>query len=103
MPRIPKPLLSILLFLTFVPALEARPVSDVTERTETGLLIRWRDVGRPEVFQRASYLVAGGVLKVRWGAFAATAAGAAAPALAASTPCDGSEVVCYDGEQRPGF
>ena len=31
------------------------------------------------------------------------ATGVRAPALADSTPCDGVEVVCYDGAQRPGF
>lgn len=79
------------------------PNGEVLERTETGLLIRWRDVGRPEVFQRAAYLFDVNLLKVRWGNFAATAAGATMPALSPATPCDGADVVCYDAVQRPGF
>ncbi|HEV8582112.1 MAG TPA: hypothetical protein VGX68_23835 [Thermoanaerobaculia bacterium] len=79
------------------------PNGEVLERTDSGLLIRWRDVGPAEIFQRAAYRFAGGVLKVRWGAFATSAASAAAPALTDSTPCDGVDVVCYDQVGRPGF
>jgi hypothetical protein len=79
------------------------PNGEVLERTDSELLIRWRDVGPAEIFQRATYLFAGNVLKIHWGAFATTAGSAVAPPLSAAIPCDGVDVVCYDQAGRPGF
>jgi hypothetical protein len=79
------------------------PNAEVLGVTPSSLLLRWRDVGPSPVFQRAAWLLANGKLKIRWGAFAATAAAAALPTLDPAAPCDGTEIVCYDQVNRPGF
>jgi hypothetical protein len=55
------------------------------------------------VYQRSSYILDADGLKVRWGAFARDAAGAVAPALSPSTPCNDADVICYDHTYRWGY
>jgi hypothetical protein len=72
------------------------PSGEVLEDTASTLLIRWRLEGvASDVFQRAAYLLDGSGLKVRWGPYATTIAGAAAPVLLPGDPCDDADVLCY--------
>jgi hypothetical protein len=80
------------------------PVGAILERTADSLLIMWREGGLlAPAYQRAAYILDSGGLKIAWGSFAATAAAAIPPALAADTPCDGVTVVCYDHTYHWGY
>lgn len=81
------------------------PTGEVLELTGDSMLIEWRDVswgstGAHVVFQRAAYALDSQGLKVKWGAFAATAAGAVAPTLDPAESCDSTTVLCYDHSFR---
>lgn len=80
------------------------PSGEIVESGASSLLIKWRTTGLVdiEVYQRAAYLRGRHGLKVAWGAFADTAAGAVEPALDATTPCDGTSVVCYSHQFPSG-
>ena len=77
---------------------------EILERSANALLIRWREGGLlAPAYQRAAYVLDSGGLKISWGSFSATAAGAFLPALSADTPCDGVTVVCYDHTYHSGY
>ena len=84
------------------------PAGEILERTPGSLLIKWRDIGFSAVYsgaayQRAAYILDSSGLKVWWGEFSATPAGALAPPLLPATPCDGVTVVCYDHTYHAGY
>jgi len=81
------------------------PAGEVLAQTATALLVKWRGIVAPgdAWYQRAAYRLDGAGLKIEWGAFAASAAAAPAPALGPGEPCNDSTVLCYDHQHRPGF
>jgi hypothetical protein len=83
---------------------------EVLDRSGGVLLVKFRGLPWTDgsafpvpVYQRSSYILGADGLKIRWGAFARNAASAAAPALAPSTPCNDTDVICYDHTYRWGF
>jgi hypothetical protein len=83
---------------------------EVLDRSGGVLLVKFRGLPWTDgsttlkpVYQRARYILDADGLKVRWGAFARDATGAAAPALAPSTPCNDADVICYDHTYQWGF
>jgi hypothetical protein len=81
------------------------PAGEVVESTDATLLIKWRTTGLADiaVFQRAAYVLDRSGLKIAWGPFAPTAVAATLPAVSSSTPCDDTDVICYDHQSRDGF
>jgi hypothetical protein len=85
------------------------PAGEILELTDATMLIKWRDMGyRPggvesPVYQAAAYVLNNDGLKIRWGSFAATRMAAALPILTALTPCNDTDVICYDHTVQPGI
>jgi hypothetical protein len=83
------------------------PLAEVLERTESALLLKWRDIGYTPadlpVYQRAAFLLDENGLKIAWGAFANTPGAAVLPVLTGPEPCDDLVVLCYDHTIKPGF
>ena len=80
------------------------PTGEVVTETPTALLIKWRDIGYPTpVYQWASVLLSESGLKIRWGAFAASAAAAVVPPLGPATAPNDVDVLTYDHEHQTGF
>ncbi len=81
------------------------PNGEVIELTSSSMLIKWRDAhpSWPVLYERAAYLLDSNGLKIRWGNFAATEAGALAPALSASDECNDTDTLCYDHVSKMGF
>jgi hypothetical protein len=81
------------------------PSGEILEATSGGLLIKWRTTGLADIeaYQRAAYLLDRSGLKIAWGPFASSAAGATLPAVTAATACDETSVICYDHTNRDGF
>ncbi len=74
---------------------------EVLEETANSLLIKWRDIGwTGPAYQRASFLLDGRGLKVKWGGFAADAVNTILPVLLATEACNGNEITCYDHQAR---
>ncbi len=83
---------------------------EVLERSGGVLLVKFRGLPWTDgstalvpVYQRSRYILDANGLKVRWGAFARNVASAAVPALAPSTPCNDSDVICYDHTYQWGY
>jgi hypothetical protein len=79
------------------------PDAEVLEHTPSTLLLLWRNVGPSPLYQRAAFSITAGVLKIQWGPLAGSPAAAPLPLLDPAAACDGTDVVCYDQEFRPGF
>ncbi len=78
------------------------PAGEVLEETSNSLLIMWRDFSASYtsthtssvVYQRAAFQLDSEGLKVKWGNFGASPAGATQPMLA-SDACNDMDVICY--------
>ncbi len=83
------------------------PAGELLQRTESSLLILWRDMGWTggDVYQAAAYRLDEEGLTIEWGPFAESseAALALAPTLGATEPCDESTVLCYNHDEQPGY
>ena len=81
------------------------PAGEVLELTPDSMLIKWRDLpwGSGEVFQCAAFLLDDLGLKIKWGNFAESVAGAILPYLDPGEPCNDTNVICYDHEKKEGF
>lgn len=87
------------------------PAGEVLEETDSGLLIKWRDIGYDNplesgndvVYQRMSFLLDNEGIKVRLGDFSDTIIGATAPSLSPEDPCNDTDILCYDHTYRSGF
>jgi hypothetical protein len=78
------------------------PAGEVLEETANSLLIMWRDFSAtytsthtpPVVYQRVAFQLNSEGLKVKWGNFGASPAGAMQPVLG-SDACNDTDVICY--------
>ena len=72
--------------------------SDVLFDTDSAMLVKWRELNptNPFAYQRAAYLLDSTGLKIKWGNFAASPAGAILPTLLPGDPCNNTTVLCYD-------
>lgn len=71
------------------------PASEVLELTSSSFTVKWREISGATLYQRAAYALDGDGLKIKWGAFSTTLAGAATPTLAAGEACNDATVLCY--------
>jgi hypothetical protein len=80
------------------------PSGEVLAETANTLLIRWRLDGVPsDVFQRAAFLLDASGLKVKWGNYATTQAGALLPTLLPGDACNDADVICYAHQRIDGL
>jgi hypothetical protein len=73
------------------------PAGEVLELTDTGFVVKWRDMGgaAPTLYQRAAYALDAEGLKIQWGDLATSLVGAPAVALAPGAPCNETTTLCY--------
>ena len=76
------------------------PSGELLEQTDSAMLVKWRELNltNPIAYQRAVYLLDPAGLKIEWGNFAASPAGAIPPTLLPGDPCDNATVLCYAHE-----
>lgn len=74
------------------------PTGEVLTLDASSMLVKWRELNgsNPIVYQRLAYLLDASGLKIRWGNFAATPAGAVQPTLLPGDACNDTDVLCYD-------
>jgi hypothetical protein len=72
------------------------PAGEVLELTDAGFVVKWREISGATLYQRAAYALGAEGLKIKWGPFSTTLAGATVPTLSPGEACNDTTTLCYN-------